>query len=302
MLKKKKVLICLIVSGLLVFGLAWMTFARGNQKEDRLTFLAGSTSSQILSAVIETSGGKLIVIDGGVKGDGDNLLKNIKQRGGHVAVWLVTHPHSDHVGALTELLNRDPIPVKIDNIYCALTNLSWYHAYEPERAGMVDEFYEALGHLPKTKVHKNIGKGQEIIVDDLKIKVLNDLFLCEDNAINNSSIAFRLDSPEKSVIFLGDMGQPGGEQLLAGCDKGELKADMVQMAHHGESGVSKDVYEAINPEICLWPTPRWLWENNMENKGMNTGPWKTLETRRWIEELGVKKNIGTMDGVITIGL
>ena len=33
------------------------------------------------------------------------------------------------------------------------------------------------------------------------------------------------------------------------------------MAHHGQDGVEMDVYRVIKPEICLWPTPDWLWDN-----------------------------------------
>ena len=53
------------------------------------------------------------------------------------------------------------------------------------------------------------------------------------------------------------------------------------------------------PKICLWPTPEWIW-NNDNGEGENTGPWKTFETRKWIEDLGVKQNIIEKDGDITI--
>ena len=58
---------------------------------------------------------------------------------------------------------------------------------------------------------------------------------------------------------------------------GELNADIVQMAHHGEGGAEKEVYEEIRPHICIWPTPSWLWDNNLNGQGIGSGPWSTLE-------------------------
>ena len=81
-----------------------------------LTLLAPATQSQNLSCVIQTKAGSLIVVDGGLREDAPHLIETIKAKGGRVSAWLITHPHSDHIGALTEILNTQPIPVEIDNI------------------------------------------------------------------------------------------------------------------------------------------------------------------------------------------
>ena len=83
--------------------------------------------------------------------------------------------------------------------------------------------------------------------------------------------------------------------------KEKLKVNILQMAHHGQQGVSKEIYEYIKPKICLWPTPDWLWINDSGN-GEDSGPWKTKETRKWIEELNVNKNIIEKDGNIKISI
>ena len=38
-----------------------------------------------------------------------------------------------------------------------------------------------------------------------------------------------------------------------------LKADIVQMAHHGHMNVGMEVYAAIMPEACLWCCADWLY-------------------------------------------
>ena len=66
-----------------------------------------------------------------------------------------------------------------------------------------------------------------------------------------------------------------------------LKSDGVQMAHHGQNGASKEVYNAISPEICFFSTPKWLY-NNDNGGGYNSGRWKSITVREWIKEIGAK--------------
>ena len=110
----------------------------------------------------------------------------------------------------------------------------------------------------------------------------------------------KFDTGKTTFLVLGDTGIKSSEKLLK-TQKEKLKSDIVQMAHHGQSGATKELYEQINPTICMWPTPEWLW-NNDSGEGKGSGPWKTLETRLWMEELKVKKNYVEKDGDITIKL
>lgn len=64
----------------------------------------------------------------------------------------------------------------------------------------------------------------------------------------------------------------------------KLKCPVVQMAHHGQDGVTEEFYRAVQPKVALWCAPEWLWNNDCGN-GFNTGPWKTVETRGWMEKL-----------------
>ena len=105
---------------------------------------------------------------------------------------------------------------------------------------------------------------------------------------------------EKSLLILGDTGVKSSEKLINN-QKEKLKSNVVQMSHHGQNGATKELYEQIQPEICLWPTPEWLW-NNDSGEGYNSGSWKTLETREWIKEIGVLENYIEKDGNQTINI
>ena len=103
---------------------------------------------------------------------------------------------------------------------------------------------------------------------------------------------------DKSILFLGDTGKESCEKLIK-TQKDKLKSTIVQMSHHGQSGATEEFYKEVEPKICLWPTPKWLW-NNDSGSGEDSGPWKTKETREWINRLNVKKNYVAKDGICTI--
>ena len=109
------------------------------------------------------------------------------------------------------------------------------------------------------------------------------------NAVNNSSLVIRVSDSNKSVLFTGDLGMEGGQKLLNSPYRKKLRADYIQMAHHGQNGVDEVFYEAVQPKYCLWPTPLWLWDND-SSQGKGTGPWDTLRVREWMERLNVKRS------------
>jgi hypothetical protein len=107
-----------------------------------------------------------------------------------------------------------------------------------------------------------------------------------------------MDLAGKSILFTGDCEIPAQRKILARFKgTGILRCDICKMSHHGQSGSTEEFYKEVSPRICLWPTPSWLW-TNLGGKGQ----YKTLETRRWIKELGVKENYVAFKGTKTIML
>ena len=91
-----------------------------------------------------------------------------------------------------------------------------------------------------------------------------------------------MTTSEKSVLFLADAGVEAGEWLYdtySGTDT--LKADVVQMAHHGQAGVEENVYQLISPSIALFNCDEYVFNNT-------SGKLKTLIVRGWMEKLGAR--------------
>ena len=257
--------------------------------------LGSTTGAQNLSIVIKSPHGKLIVVDGGWEADVTKLSELILQQGGKVDAWLITHPHEDHVGALCAILNDTARKIKIDKIYCSLATPDWYRQVSPTGAGIADQLLSAFTKLPVGTVTNNIGRGTEINIDDVNIRVLNNRGVYSYNGVNNSSMVYKIRVSGQSILILGDLAYDGGKDLIKTCTAAELKSDIVQMAHHGQQGVDQDAYALIAPTTCLWPTPAWLW-NNDNGGGVGSGPWGTLTTRAWMDALGVKDNRSLKDG------
>lgn len=262
-----------------------------------LWMLGSPTGAQNLSIVIKSPHGKLIVIDGGWEADADKLSSLILQLGGKVDAWLITHPHEDHVGALCAILNDSSRKIKIDKIYCSLATPDWYRQVSPTGAGIAAQLLSAFTKLPVGTVTNNIGRGTEIDIDDVNIRVLNNRGVYSYNGVNNSSMVYKIRVSGQSILILGDLAYDGGKDLIKTCTAAELKSDIVQMAHHGQQGVDQDAYALISPTTCLWPSPAWLW-NNDNGGGVGSGPWGTLTTRAWMEALGVKDNRSLKDGEV----
>ena len=287
----KNLLISFIISCILVFSAPCIITASPQNFDPQLYMLASEGDAQMLSSVIVTPEGKIIVIDGGWSYDAERLISIVKRYGNRIDAWLVTHPDPDHAGALYRVL-QGGYDVGIDMIYYSFATNDWYAKNSPDIANFVMLLRNSMKNYNTHEVRKN-----EIYrIGSAKVYVVNNRYEIFENPINNSSIVYKIFVGDTSILYLGDLGYEGGEKLLAETPSYLLSSNIVQMAHHGQAGIGEDVYKAINPKIALWPTPRWLWTNQS-----GAGQFKTLETRYWMQKIGCK-NYVTADGDICLDL
>ena len=293
--QKKKILIIILAMIIIFIGI--VEIIRKNEKYIELTQLKDNSANQMMGYIIKTSTGKVIVVDGGNDADEPNLVEHIKALGNKVDVWFITHPHGDHASAIIRVIEETDIP--IEKIYYTMNDLEWYKTYAEERAWEAERFYNALQNERIKDNIEEVKLNQIINIDFIKCEILGVKNPeITNNAFNNSSMVIKMNLEKSSILFLGDTGEESGDKLL-NTQKDKLKSDIVQVAHHGQRGAKESLYQEIKPTICFWPTPKWLWDND-NGGGKDSGQWKTLETRAWMEKLGVKKNIVEKDGDITI--
>ena len=269
--------------------------------------LVPEKNSLMQSYVIKTANGKLIVIDGGIDGEGKDrapympaALRAIAGVGEgeyfEVEAWFLSHAHKDHIYELSKMM-RDYTAdsnYKINNIYFDFPEFGSAE-YPGQNADMeasqikenMNKYGEVIGATVKegstyyddlngAVINKDaVAKGLSFEIDGVKIDVLQTWDPADGTSnVNDTSLVLRFHIGEQTVLFLNDLGNIGGRRLLTTYGD-QLKSDIVQMAHHGQAGVNKDVYKAIGANVHLWPTPIWVWNN--ANK-----TYQIDEVREWL--------------------
>ena len=254
--------------------------------------IANRTYIQMMSYLIDTPDGKTIMIDGGhhCAEDAEHMYNLLKERGGKVDLWIITHAHDDHFGALLWLLeNMDDFDLQIEKMCFTFPPTEWFKDIEDGLC--YTALCDFLDELEKHNIpHEDLVGGTTLDCGGISIEVLNNCTNYKNyNSINDTTIVLLVHFPKRDVLFLGDLAVAGANDLITTYGKSKLRCDIVQMAHHGQQGVNRDFYEIVRPKFCLYTAPDWLWDNNSGN-GINSGPWKTLETRKWMEELGAEQS------------
>ena len=286
--------------------------------EKTILYQITETSKFMMSFVLITKNDNAIVIDGGRKEDMPLLKKYIGGR--HISAWILTHGHFDHISGFAYEFKRNGLAdFDIEKVYCHFppyyelvgkTDVPWKEYFDRELAELYENFTQfepQVSHL----VHK-VNQGERINIDECEIEFIfcyhDGLF---SNLLNDSSLVFKITTPNKSVLFLGDLGPKGGD-ILYDESRDKLKADIVQMAHHGHMNVGMEVYASIMPDTCLWCCADWLYNEpeipdylkdreqlrNADRERM----YGTAVTRKWMDILGVKNHLVTKDGTNEIEL
>ena len=252
------------------------------------------------SFIITSKSGAVVVIDGGHEFNAKHLLERLKEITGedkpHIDGWFLTHLHEDHINAFLEIVENQPDAVDVDKVYYnMITDIA---IQIKEGQNCVKTFLNFYRLLPLFKEKSYVPVvGETLWIKNLKFEILHTAGAqLRANDCNNNSLVFKMTIGDKTVMFLADAGVEAGNKLLERWGHtGILKSDICQMAHHGQCGVDKPVYQAISPKICLWNTPKYLWNNDL-GKGYNTFTFKTIEVQNWMKELGVEKHYVIKDG------
>jgi len=256
------------------------------------------TSEFMMSYLIVTEKGNCVIIDGGRPEDLPLLREQVK--GKKIVAWFLTHPHIDHITAFNEVVKTGDPDFQFEKVYYNFPDPKTFVSKDKAEDWQTLADFNALFSKFQNKAQV-VKKGDILQIDELTIEILYhyDNFPFVKPTLNDTSIVFRVDTPRSSVLFLGDLGPEGGEILV---EEGEekLKAEYCQMAHHGHGCVGADVYMHIQPRVCIWNAPRWLYEEDGSLQDYRC--YGTKRTRFWMEKIGVKEHIVTGDGTAKIEL
>ncbi len=270
---------------MLVFCLcvAWLIWQHGPWREDRweLTQHTCDSGNQAMFYTLTNPGtGALILVDGGASENAEHVGRIIEENGGHVDVWFLTHYHEDHCGAFDVLWEkyRD----RIDAVY--VTPLTW-EEFEPTAQDWdtPETFRTFLQITENESKVKRLHRGDLLDVCGLQVTVFNawdEWVAAYGDIANNCSLAFKISTGQKSVLFLGDMyNHTLGRDILGIFGEDAVKADYVQAAHHGNNTQSHEFYLAASPQAMFLDGPEWL---------MTGENYDAKDLLEWCEEQGIE--------------
>lgn len=230
-----------------------------------------------LSMIFKLADGRFFIVDSGILGrkssSGTSAGWIYATLAAHaddpnnieVAAWLLTHSHSDHIGGLYDLAKGSysadgathPLApekitekIKIERIiYNEPKNDGEYSC-----VGWMDTIIDAFDVKNVVKAHP----GQEFFIADLTFTVYGsqDLVIEQKSKIDNEnefSVVTMIDFNGKRLLSLAD-AFPKQNAQIAKIYKTALKADVIQVAHHGYADTgAKSVNNYCDPDIVLWP-------------------------------------------------
>lgn len=221
--------------------------------------------------IIRTASGKFFVIDsahGYSVMDCDRIYKFMRERTPagqkvHIAGWFITHGHDDHVAQFINYLKFNMNDTIIDKAYLNFISGDHKDATDWMEVTKLYPIYtiNALKEHPEIDIVR-LHTGQKFYVDNLEIDVLcshEDVYPEDNSNFNDSSIVIMISAEGNKILIPGDAGHEES-YILEKRYPSFLKADIVQQAHHGHFGTTKEFYRLVDADLVLFPVTQIIFD------------------------------------------
>jgi competence protein ComEC len=186
--------------------------------------------------VLIQSDGKSMLIDAGETGDGDDIIDYLKDQKVEKLDYIIcTHPHEDHIGGMSEVIEEFAIGKVL----------------MPNKTHTTKTFENLLDTISdkKLKITKPV-VGNEYSIGNAKFAILAPNHYDYGSNLNNYSIAIRLVNGKNSFLFIGDNETEAIEDILD--NKQTLDSDVYMCGHHGsDTSTTKDLIKAVSPDYAI---------------------------------------------------
>ncbi len=207
-----------------------------------------------------------------------------------IAAWIMTHAHSDHYGAFSKFSDAYASKVKLElmiaNYPSASVMTEGGYTYEVD----VCTKLKARTALFEGARFINTHVGQEFYLRDAKIEILYTLESFSPDVLsyfNDTSMVFTVELGGQKVNVLGDAGEDAC-QIVQKMFGDYLKADFVQVAHHG-AGTGSSSYSGVTAVYSKSASPVVLWPVGMGETGYDKQ--KAVKRNVYLVELETTKEI-----------
>ena len=237
--------------------------------EDTDTFRPSLTQFPVsgMCYAVQLADGAFILVDGGLQNDEQEerlyafLQEKSKGQKPVIATWFFTHPDSDHICLAASFLKKYAKEVEVQAFAYQFPDVDKIN--ELPLTAIVQKDIACLErniqtYYPRAKRY-TLHTGQVFAYKGLEIEVLWSMettYPCVYTSFNDHSAAFKCTFTNgKTAILLGDCMHESCRKI-ARTYGDSIKADILQVTHHGLIGGDKELYALIDPAICLWSTNR----------------------------------------------
>ena len=181
---------------------------------------------------------KAILIDTGEKENGELICNYLAEHNvSDIDCFLLTHPHSDHMGAASYIIdNMEVKQIIIPKVSDDMTPTTKF--YEKFLKSVQAKGLKITAAKPGLKV--DAGDGELEIISPVK----------DYKDLNNYSAAAILTHGSDKFLFTGDIEKKAEKDIL---NEGYLEdIDVLKVAHHGSSSSSsRDFLEVVLPDYAV---------------------------------------------------
>ena len=176
------------------------------------------------------------VIDTGEADKAQTVINYLRSLGvDKINYCIMTHPHSDHMGSMAEVLSEfhadKLIMPKLSEINIPTTKT--YEKFLLSARENADEIIAAEA-------------GSTYSMGDIQLNILGPCRQDED--LNNMSVVVKAEYGETSFLITGDCSFDEEESIMQN-SYSSLKSNVLKIGHHGSAGAtSSEWLEAVSPE------------------------------------------------------
>ena len=180
--------------------------------------------------------GKSMLVDAGESDQGKVVTAYLQDQGISTLDYVVaTHPHSDHIGGMNEILNNFQVEHFVDSGYPHTSK-----TYE-----------NMLTTIDQKNIPFQVAQaGQKIDFDPaVDIEILNPAKTYSED-LNENSVVLKVTYGTTSFLLMGDAGLETEERIMkAGYN---VDSDILKVGHHASrSGSGASFISAVSPEVSV---------------------------------------------------